>query len=320
MNEFDASQIRKLDGGLLLIFRELMARRRANDVALHLGLSPSAISHALGRLRDVFGEPLFIRRSHGLEPTQRAQELSPKVERLLAQINELVAGEGGFGPSASRRRFRIACPEDIASLIAQPLIAAFRREAPRATFSTRWAILDRALRAVHRGEADVALGVFLAIPAGLASQPLFEDDQCVIARQGHPQVHGALDLATYARAGHLFVGNPDGALADDAPIDRPTMDAAYGELPLAPRIRTHGYVAQWETAMLAVSGTDALAECPRRLALRYAEKLGLQVLDPPYPPFRFTVQAVRRAEVKDAGIDWLMEKLAEAVATEPAAA
>jgi DNA-binding transcriptional LysR family regulator len=313
MNEFDSVQIRKLDGGLLLIFRELMARRRASDVAQHLGLSPSAISHALGRLRDLFGEPLFIRRSHGLEPTQKAQELAPRIERLLGEIDEMVSSESGFDPAVSRRRFRIACPEDIASLIALPLIAAFRLEAPHATFSTRWAIHDRALRAVHRGEADVALGVFLAIPTDLTSLPLLEDEQCVIARRDHPLVHGSLDAATYATAGHLFVGNPDGALADDTPIDRPVMDATYGKLPTKPRIRTHGYVAQWETAMLAVSGSDVLAECPRSLARRYADRLGLQVLDPPYPPFRFTVQAVRRAETTDAGVDWLMEKLADAV-------
>jgi len=313
MSDFDLNQIRRLDGGLLLIFRELMARRRASDVALHLGLSPSAISHALGRLRDLFGEPLFIRRSHGLEPTRRAVELAPKVERLLAQIDDMVSAESGFDPTGSRRRFRIVCPEDIASLIAQPLIAIFRREAPRAMFATQWAILDRALRAVHRGEADVALGVFLAIPPSLASHPLFDDELCVIAREGHPRVQGSLDLATYARVGHLYVGNPDGALSDDTPIDRPAMNAAYGELPVDSQIRTHGYVAQWETAMLAVSGSDVLAECPRRLARRFAGRLGLQVLDPPYPPFRFTVQAVRRAEVKDAGVDWLMEKLAEAV-------
>ena len=313
MTEFDSVQIRKLDGGLLLIFRELMARRRASDVAQHLGLSPSAISHALGRLRDLFGEPLFIRRSHGLEPTQKAVELAPQVERLLGLIDGMVSAERSFDPAASRRRFRIAGPEEIASLIVQPLIAAFRREAPRATFSTRWAILDRALRAVHRGEADVALGVFPATPAGLSSQPLLEDEHCVIARKGHPRIDGSLDLETYARVGHLYVGNPDGALADDPPIDRATMDATYGALPTQPQIRTHGYVSQWETAMLAVSGSDVLAECPRSLARRYAERLGLQVLDPPYPPFRFTIQAVRRAEAADAGVDWLMEKLADAV-------
>src|ERR1700744_6714936 len=98
MNEFDSVQIRKLDGGLLLIFRELMARRRASDVAQHLGLSPSAISHALGRLRDLFGEPLFIRRSHGLEPTQRALELAPRIDALLDLMGETVSAERGFDP------------------------------------------------------------------------------------------------------------------------------------------------------------------------------------------------------------------------------
>ena len=313
MAEFDTLQIRKVDGGLLLIFRELLLRRRASAVASQLGLSPSAISHALTRLRGAFGDPLFIRRSHGLEPTQRAMELAPRIERLLGQIDEMVASESGFDPAASRRRFRIACPEDIASLIAQPLIAAFRREAPRAMFATQWAILDRALRAVQRGEADVAIGVFPAIPASFSSRPLLEDSLCVIARQGHPLIDGSVDLAAYARVGHLYVGNPDGAFADDPPIDRPAMTASYGELPVKPQIRTHGYVAQWETAMLAVSGSDVLAECPRSLARRYADKLGLQVLDPPYPPFRFTVQAVRRAGAADAGVDWLMQKLEQAV-------
>src|ERR1700684_4345947 len=130
MSDFDQTQIRKLDGGLLLIFRELMARGRASDVALHLGLSPSAVSHALGRLRDLFGEALFVRRSHGLEPTQRALELAPRIEQLIALIGGVVSAERGFDAAQSRRRFRIACPDGVESVIAEPLVAAFRREAP----------------------------------------------------------------------------------------------------------------------------------------------------------------------------------------------
>ena len=191
MAEFDTLQIRKVDGGLLLIFRELLLRRRASAVASQLGLSPSAISHALTRLRDAFGDPLFIRRSHGLEPTQRALELGPQIEQLIALLGSAVGGEGGFDPGESHRRFRIVCPCQFASMLGAPLVEAFRREAPNATFSTRPAYLEHALRAVRRDEADMALGVFDQLPHGLAGQLLFEDDYCVIARVGHPAVRGA---------------------------------------------------------------------------------------------------------------------------------
>lgn len=314
MAEFDQLQIRKLDGGLLLIFRELLARRQASAVARQLGLSPSAISHALTRLRDVFGDPLFVRRSHGLEPTQRALELGPSIEALIEAMGRTVGGETVFDPALTSRRFKIGCAEEIASLIGSALVEAFRKQAPRATFSTRWAVLDRALRAVRRGEIDVALGVFRQIPAGLVGRPLFDDDYCVIARKGHPMISGGrVDRLTYASAGHVFVGVPDGALSDEAPVDREAMDATYGKLPGPTVIRTHAYVSLWETAMLIVSSGDVLADCPRSLARRYADRLGLQVLDPPFAPFRFTIQAVRRADVADAGLDWLLARLADAV-------
>jgi DNA-binding transcriptional LysR family regulator len=310
MSEFDKSQIRKLDGGLLLVFQELLARRQASAVARQLGLSPSSISHALTRLREVFGDPLFVRRSHGLEPTQRARELGPRIEALIEAIGETVGGEKMFEPRTARRRFKIACADPIASIIGPYLVEAFRREAPLAHFSAQPAFHTKALRAVRRGEADVALGVFRQIPTGLSATPLFDDEYCVIARSNHPLVRdGRIDQQTYATTGHVFVGNPDGAFADEPPLDREEMDSTYGALPGPDLIRTHAYVALWETAMLIVASTDAMAECPRRLAARYAERVGLQVLDPPFKPFSFTVQAVRRAGHPDGGLDWLIEKL-----------
>src|SRR5215469_5901896 len=113
MAEFDQLQIRKLDGGLLLICGGLLQRRQASADARQNGLSPSAISHALTRLRDVFGDPLFIRRSHGLEPTQRALELGPRIEALIEALGETVGGEAAFDPAATRRRFKIACAEPL---------------------------------------------------------------------------------------------------------------------------------------------------------------------------------------------------------------
>jgi DNA-binding transcriptional LysR family regulator len=113
----------------------------------------------------------------------------------------------------------------------------------------------------------------------------------------------------------VFVGNPDGFLADDSPLDPEALRASYGELPLGFELmRVHAYFTQWESVMLMVSETDVLADCPRRLARRFAPRLGLRLLDPPFPPFRFTVQAVRRAQAPDPGIDWLLDRLKQALA------
>jgi DNA-binding transcriptional LysR family regulator len=273
MTDFDQLKIRKLDGGLLLIFRELLRRRRASEVAAQLGLSQSAISHALGRLRDLFGEQLFIRRSHGLEPTQRALELAPRIDALIELIGQTVSADQSFEPATARRRFRIACQGSLASLIGGHLIKAFRGAAPGCSFSIRSAILDRALRAVRRGDADVAIGAFRQVPRGLVGAPLFEDEYAVIARKGHPRVDGAVDMATYALGGHVFIGDPDGALGDETPVDRETIDATYGGFPGPESVWTQGYVPQWETAMLLVATTNVLADCPRSLARRFAGAL-----------------------------------------------
>ena len=315
MPEFNQLNIRKVDGGLLLVFRELLVRRQASAVARQLGLSPSAISHALVRLRDLFGDPLFVRRSHGLEPTRRALELAPRIEALLEAIGETISAEPAFDPAVSRRRFKLAYADPIGSVVGPGLVAAFRAEAPNATFSVRPAFLDRALRSVRRGDVDVALGSFRQLPAGLEATTLYEEDYCVIARQGHPAITGPrVDWTTYATIGHVFVGVPDAALADEPPTDREAMEATYGAVPGPDVIRTHAYVSLWETAMLIVAGSDVLADCPRRLAQRHAARLGLQVLEPPGRPFTFTMQAVRRAGAPDAGLDWLMIKIAEAAA------
>src|SRR5262249_10920174 len=184
MSEFDQLKIRRLDGGLLLIFRELLVHRRASAVSQKLGLSQSAISHALTRLRDLFDDPLFIRKSHGFEPTRRALELGPRIEALIDLVGATVSEDGRFDPKRSRRRFGIASPDYIVTLMADRLTETFRREAPEATFAARPVFLKRALGALRRGEVDIALGIFDSIPRGLRAQTVHEDEYCTLARRG----------------------------------------------------------------------------------------------------------------------------------------
>src|SRR6187549_935469 len=106
MSDIDTSKLRRLDGGLMLVFRELLRTGRASQAAERLGLSQPAISHALTRLRDLFDDQLFVRRPHGFEPTRRALELGPQVEALIALAGEALSPDSRFDPARSDRLFR----------------------------------------------------------------------------------------------------------------------------------------------------------------------------------------------------------------------
>lgn len=106
MTDIDETKIRRLDFTLLLVFRALIRHRRTTVAAEQLGLSQSAVSHALSRLRDLFEEPLFLRRPDGLQPTRGALALAPKVEALLQLAGETVEGARRFDPATSERVFR----------------------------------------------------------------------------------------------------------------------------------------------------------------------------------------------------------------------
>lgn len=296
MSDFDLNKIRRLDGGLLLVFRELLRTGRAGRVAERLGLSPSAISHALNRLREVFDDPLFIRRPHGFEPTRRAEELGPMVEQLLELTHRTLSRDAGFDPAVSTRQFNFAAPEFVAALIGAELIHRLKTAAPAARFAISHWDEEGAFRALRRGEIDFALGRFGAARPGFAVEPLFEDSYCVAARRDHPQLNGAITEAQWRGIGHIFAWSPS-----ETAQDREDPDSAS--------ISHLASVPQWLTALMLAASTDGLVTCPRRLAERHASRLGLQVLDPPFTPSRISVSVMRRTGARDAGVDWFLDQV-----------
>lgn len=300
MTDIDRNKFRRIDGGLLLVFRELLRSGRASVAAERLGLSQPAISHALTRLRELFGDPLFVRRPHGLEPTRRALELGPRIEALIAMANDALTPDAGFDPARSARQFRLSAPEFVTALIGGRLINQMKVAAPGVTFVVVHHTEDQALRALKTGEADFAVGRFGAARPGYVVEPLFEDAYCVVARNGHPRIDGAMDWETWRDTGHVFArstGETGGDVTKDEGNGLAVMLAA---------------VPQWLTALMLVASTDGIATVPRRLAERHAGMLGLQVIDPPFEPFRIHVSVMRRSGISDAGADWFLDQVREA--------
>lgn len=301
MSDIYRSDIRKLDGQLLLVFRELLRTRRTTEAARRLGVTQSTVSHALARLRDLLADPLFVRRPHGLEPTRRALELAPRIDRLIDMAGALMTGEDGFDPAISERRFRLAAAEFVTALLGGRLVQTFHREAPHASFSLDFLMGVATLEILRRGEIDLALGQFLSVPAGLDAEVLYRDRYCIVARRRHPTIKGAIDKRTYARLPNIFVGRSGETGITDATIPSPSI------------VSTVALVPRWLTALTMVSTSDAIATCPRRLAERMAAVLGLQIIDADFAGPSFAVSAVRRAGHADPGIDWLLAAVRAAV-------
>ena len=302
MRDIDIPDIRKLDGSLLLVFRELSRTRRTTEAARRLGVTQSTVSHALARLRDLFDDPLFVRQSHGLQPTPRALELAPRIEGLI-DVAEAVIAKRRFDPAQSERRFRLAAAEFVAALIGGPLATRFRRDAPRASFNIDFLMGASTLDLLRRGEVDLVLGQFLRLPPGVEATLLYHDRYCIVARKRHPKVRGAIDLRTYVGLPNVFVGRSGETGITDATLPDPAI------------VSTVAVVPRWLTALAMVATSDAIATCPRRFAQRMAGLLKLQIIDADFAGPRFTVSLVRRSGDLDPGIDWLIAAVRSAAAS-----
>src|SRR3954449_12228948 len=120
-----------LDLNLLRVFEALMEERSATRAGSRLGLTQSAISHALNRLRYVLKDELFVRGPDGMQPTERAAEIAPRLRQGLLQL-QLALAPAGFAPEPSARRFTITCTEYGGAALMPALIARLREEAPHA--------------------------------------------------------------------------------------------------------------------------------------------------------------------------------------------
>lgn len=300
MSDINLTKIRRLDCGLLIVFQELIRHHRTTTVAQHLNLTQPAVSHALARLREIFEDPLFIRRPNGLEPTQRALELAPRIEELIRLTQAALETGQAFTPAETARNFRIGGGDFMSALIAAPLLRLFEKEAPNASFVFRFSLGQEALDGLARDEIDVAVGRFSTEQDDFISEHLYDEKYCVVARKNHPSISGSLDLSTYSDLGHVII-----ALRND-------MEQFGDDL-----LKQHGIerrvvaaVPRFLTGLTLIAESDALMTVQRRLATRYAKAFKLQVLEVPYPTQPFPIVAVRRSLDKDdIATNWLVDKI-----------
>ncbi|MCA1443208.1 hypothetical protein I6F07_23895 [Ensifer sp. IC4062] len=164
-NETQAARLRSIDG-----FPAALQTPESHRCRRRVGPSQSAVSHAIGRLRDVFEDPLFTRLPDGFMPNPTAYELAPLIDEIVNAANEAL-GAGGFEPKTSMRLFQVTTVDYVAALLAPALRAALVDEAPGVRFSLRFGAGQTALDHVRTDEVDLAIGRFDLLPDGYRASP-----------------------------------------------------------------------------------------------------------------------------------------------------
>ena len=296
--KFNDAQLRRLDITLLLVFEEAMSTGRLSAAAKRLGLTPSAISHAVGRLREAFGDELFIRTARGVRPTPRALALREPVSEALRLINGALQPTR-FEPNSDERVFRIAASDYETSLIA-PLLVGKNSGVARFIFLTL--VRKDAIEALHAGDLDLLIGYTWEKDKACESMTLYDEDYSVVARKKHPVLAQPLDLSAYTRYGHVLV-SPGSTLTG-------IVDKALAAAGVSRRVVVA--VPYFLAALATVAQSNLLATVPRRVAHCHSARFGLAMLAPPVPIRSFPVQMIwsRRMSV-DPAMLWIRNRVLE---------
>lgn len=319
----------KLDLNLLRVFEALFEERSVTRAGARLGLSQSAVSHSLNRLRHALRDPLFRRGGDEMRPTPRALEIAPRLAQGLHQVM-VALGPTRFDPAETTRRFVIASGSFTNLVLIPALSRRLRHHAPNAELRIS-ANLARIGDDLDGGRIDLAFGAFGRLHDRFEGEEILTETMVWAVGRDHPLAGRQPSLEDLARTPHVLVsGAPDddsivaGMLVEGgierrvAINDDGAFASALAQGGLQRRVAV--IVSDALSAMAMLRGTDLAAYVPRRQAAAMAEQFGLSFFDPPYrvPEARIGMVWHRQHGDHAAGL-WLRD-LVRAIAAEIEAA
>ncbi|UTV57840.1 LysR family transcriptional regulator [Burkholderia arboris] len=294
------NNLARIDLNLLVTLHVLLSERHISRAATRLHKSQPAVSHALARLREIFGDPLLVRRAGRLELTARANELVEPLNDVLGRLGALIEPPA-FDPSAATRVFRIAMSDYGARIVLPTLVKTLRADAPGIELIVSQATREAMRMQLMDGEVDLALGVLPALQRDLHAQPLFVESFACVADASRLPRRGELALDAWLARPHALVAMRDGM---DNEVDRALA-----------RLRRERHIAVilpfWGVANDLIAGTDLVLTVARRNLDRVRDDARLRVFEPPFPidPFEFAQHWHERRH-GDAAHVWLRQTIA----------
>ena len=265
-------RLRSLDLNLLVTLDALLRSRSVTRAAEELGVTQSAASHALARLRRLFGDPLLAKTSDGMVPTPRALELAGPVAHVLELARGTLLPAAGVDPKTVQRTITL-CLGDIGEIAVLPLLLTRLREAaPRCTILTVPSEGIGFETILERGLVDLAFSAGLDLKGDVLQQRLYGHDFVAIVAAGSP-LRGTLSADQCRALEHVLVTPPQRG--------RSRIVAALERAGIEPRVRvtTPHYLA---TPLLVEHDPGLVAIVPRLLAETFAAYGRIRVLQPEF--------------------------------------
>lgn len=279
------------DLNLLRVLDVMLEERSVTRTGARLGLSQSAVSHALGRLRHQLGDELFVRGPTGMQPTSRALDLSTGVHAAMSQLQAVLAPPD-FEPATTTRRFTVMVGAYAASVLAPPMMQRLAAQAPLADISFNDHPTEVA-DLLDARQADFAVASVVSAPPRFAYERLLAEELTWVVNAEAPLARRRpADLQALAETPHIVIARRPAGLADDRSgrrgavlraswEDDGAFDAALAAAGLSRRIAVT--MPDTNSALSVARRTHLATMVPRRLALAWAQVAGLALIDPPYP-------------------------------------
>ena len=290
-----------VDLNLLVAFEALLEERSVTGAARRLNLGQPAMSAALGRLRSLFEDKLFIRMGKEMRPTSKAMEIAPGIVTALGQIRQTIEVSRTFDPASAKQSFAISSSDYISFVVVPAMLEFCSRTAPCLDFRMIEFEKDRVGALLEQGEINMALGVFPNIPRRTLHMPLFEERFVGIARKGHPALfNGLMSVEAFAALPHALMTTRRDTTGQ---IDK--MLANYN---LERRIALT--IPHMLVLPFVISSSDLVSSVPYRMALRFAGIANLEVFELPIESDPWTVSMIWNTLVdKDYGNSWLRDTI-----------
>ena len=256
--------LNQIDLNLLVYLEVLLRERNVTQAANQLGLSQPAMSNGLRRLRALFDDPLLVRTSEGMTPTERALELEPLVKDILLGVDRAMQPATGFEPRAAQMVVRIMASDYAESTLFPAVLTELRDNAPDITLDIMNPS-DVSFLDVERGKVDLVINRFDQMPQSFHQITLWQDSFSCLLSPNHP-ILDDFSLESYLSADHIWVsktGMGVGVGVDPSDVQRlGWVDSALAQLGEKRRIRV--FTRHYQAAMTLAEQNDLIVTLPTR--------------------------------------------------------